>query len=65
MEGIMRVTAVAAVAIAILIVGLSLRPTPHATAAASEQANAQMDPHALQSTVGSNTLPAQHFADPF
>jgi len=61
----MRVVAVAVTTIAIIILGLSWRPTPHATAAAPEQANAQMDPHALQSTVGSNTLPAQHFADPF
>jgi uncharacterized membrane protein len=60
----MRVTTAAVVAIAILIVGLSLRPTPHATAAAPE-ANAQIDPHAMQSTIGSNTLPAQQFADPF
>jgi uncharacterized protein len=61
----MRAIAVAVVTIAILVIGLSLRPTPHATAAAPEQARVQIDPHALQSSVRANPLPAQNFADPF
>jgi len=61
----MRVTAVAIMTIAIIVMGLSLRPAPHATAAAPEQARVQIDPYALQSTVNPKSLPHQDFGDPF
>jgi hypothetical protein len=61
MEGFMRVVAVAVTTIAIIILGLSWRPTPHATAAAPEQARVQIDPHALQSTVDAKTLPSHDY----
>jgi hypothetical protein len=61
----MRVTAVAVTTIAIIIVGLSLRPTPHATAAAPEQARVQIDPNALQSTVSVKSLPSPDYGDLF
>jgi hypothetical protein len=61
----MRVTAVAVMTIAIIVMGLSLRPAPHATAAAPEQTRVQIDPDALQSTINPNSLPSQDFADPF
>ena len=40
----MRVIAVTAATIAMFLMGLTLRPTPSATAALTEQANAQIDP---------------------
>ena len=47
----MRVIAVTVATIAILLMGLTVRPTPYATAASPEQASAQIDPHALQVTI--------------
>jgi hypothetical protein len=57
----MRVIAVAVATIAIIIVGLSFRHTPHATASSPETARALMDPGAMHSTVGAKSLPSQHF----
>ena len=57
----MRAIAVAVTTIAIIIVGLSLRPTPHATAGSPEQARALMDPSGLQGTVGTKSLPSQDY----
>jgi len=57
----MRVIAVAVVTIAVISVGLSLRPTPHATAGSPEAARAVMDPGAMQTTVGAKSLPSRYF----
>ena len=56
-ETYMRVVAVTVLAIAIIAMGLALRPTPSATAAVTEQASNQVDPYALQSTPETNALP--------
>lgn len=56
----MRAIAVAVATIAIIIVGLSFRPTPHATASSPEAARALVDPGAMQTT-GAKSLPSQHF----
>ena len=60
----MRVIAVAVATIAILAMGLTLRPTPSATAALPAQASAQIDPYALQSTIDIWSLPEQNTGDP-
>jgi hypothetical protein len=57
----MRVIAVAVATIAIIIVGLSFRPTPHATAGSPEAARALVDPGAMHTTVDVKSLPSQHF----
>jgi Bacterial regulatory helix-turn-helix protein, lysR family len=44
MEAFMRVVAIAVITAAIIITGLTLRPTPPATAAALNQARVQIDP---------------------
>ncbi len=64
MEANMRVIAVTVVTIAILVMGLTLRPTPSATAALPEQASAQIDPYALQLTIDIESLPQQDTGDP-
>jgi hypothetical protein len=56
MEAFMRVVAIAIITAAIIITGLTLRPTPPATAAAPNQARVQIDPYALQSTVNAKSL---------
>ena len=61
----MRVIAVAVTTLVIIIVGLSLRPTPHATAAGSEQARAHIDPDALHGAVGVKSIPNQEVGDYF
>lgn len=53
----MRVVAVTAVAIAVLMMGLVLSQTPDATAAQNDRANAQIDPQALQVTIDIKSLP--------
>jgi DNA-binding transcriptional LysR family regulator len=55
----MRVVAVTILAIAIIAVGLALRPTPSATAAVTDQTSNQIDPYALQSMIGTKALPWQ------
>jgi hypothetical protein len=57
----MRVIVLAVTTIAIIIVGLSIRPTPHATAGLPEAARPLMDPDAMQTTVGTKSLPSQYF----
>lgn len=64
MEANMRVIAVTVATIAILVMGLTLRPTPSATAALPEQASAQIDPSALQLTIDIESLPKQDTGDP-
>jgi hypothetical protein len=64
MEANMRVIAVTVVTIAILVMGLTLRPTPFATAALPEPASAQIDPYALQLTIDIKSLPKQDIGDP-
>ena len=60
----MRVIAVTVVTLAILLMGLTLRPTPSATAALPEQASAQIDPYALLRTIDIKSLPEQNTGDP-
>ena len=55
----MRVVAVTILAIAIIAVGLALRPTPFATAAVTDQTSNQIDPYALQSATDVKALPWQ------
>jgi hypothetical protein len=57
----MRLIAVAVATIAIIIVGLSFRHAPHATAGSPEAARALMDPGAMHTAVGAKSLPSQHF----
>lgn len=56
METTMRVLAIGIATIAIVLMGLTLRPTPEATAAMSG-VSAGVDPAALQSTIDPKTLP--------
>lgn len=63
MEANMRIIAVTVVTIAILAMGLTLRPAPSATAAPPEQASAQIDPYALQLTIDIRSLPKQDTGD--
>ena len=66
MEASMRATVVAVTTIALILLGLALRPTPSATAGAPELARTQMSPYALQSADGVKSLPTQQqTADPF
>ena len=58
-ETFMRVVAITVLAIAIVAMGLALRPAPSATAAVTEQTSNQVDPYAMQSTVGVQALPQQ------
>ena len=60
-EAFMRVTAVSLVIIAVLAIGgFTVRHTMQsATAAPPEQAKAQIDPHALQLTIDTKSLPEQ------
>ena len=58
----MRVVAVTVAMIAILVMALTLRPTPSATAAMPAQASAQIDPYALQTTIDIRSLPEQNTA---
>jgi DNA-binding transcriptional LysR family regulator len=58
-ETYMRVVAVTVLAIAIIAMGLALRPTPSATAGVPEQMSNQVDPYALQSTIDAKALPWQ------
>jgi len=60
----MRVISVAAVMIAILAAGQFLRPAPHATASPPDQADAAIDPYALQLTIDIKSLPEQETGDP-
>jgi hypothetical protein len=61
-----RVMAVSVVTIGILLIGgLTLRPRPSATAAAPEQAKAQIDTHALQLKMDIKSLPEQKLGDLF
>lgn len=67
MEAVMRVAAITAIAIALVITALAIRPTPHATAAAPDQARAQapaqVDPYTLHSQVNTKSLPDQDIKD--
>jgi hypothetical protein len=63
MEAIMRVAAIAAVAIVFAITALTIRPTPHATAAAPDQTRAQINPYALHSGINPKSLPDQDVRD--
>lgn len=58
-ETFMRVAAVTFFAIAIMAMGLALRPSPSAVAAMTGQTNIQIDPYALQSTTEAKGLPQQ------
>jgi hypothetical protein len=58
-EAFMRVIAVTILGIAIIAIGLALRPTPFATAAVTDQPGNQIDPYALQSMIGARSLPQQ------
>ena len=62
-EANMRVVAVTVAMIAILVMALTLRPTPSATAAMPAQASAQIDPYALQTTIDIRSLPEQNTGD--
>jgi beta-phosphoglucomutase-like phosphatase (HAD superfamily) len=62
-EANMRVIAVTIATIAILAMGLALRPTPSATAALPAQASAEIDPYTLQITVDRKSLPEQSTGD--
>lgn len=53
-EAFMRYLAVTVFLVAIVATGLALRPTPSATAAVTDN---QIDPYALQSTIGTKALP--------
>jgi DNA-binding transcriptional LysR family regulator len=63
MEAIMRVAAIAVIAIVLVITALTIRPTPHATAAAPDQARVQIDPYALHSRINPKSLPDQDVRD--
>jgi Bacterial regulatory helix-turn-helix protein, lysR family len=56
-EAHMRVIAVSVATLAILMLGLALRPTPSATVALPEQASARIDPYALELTIDIKFLP--------
>ncbi len=56
-ETYMRIVAVTVLAVAIVALGLALRPTPHATAAVTDPSINQIDPYALQSTPVAKMLP--------
>jgi hypothetical protein len=58
-ETYMRVVAITILAIAVIAMGLALRPTPSATAAVSQPASNLVDPYAMQSTTDIRTLPWQ------
>ena len=59
----MRVVAVTAVTIAVLMMGLALSQTPDATAAQNDRTSAQIDPQALQVTIDIKSLPEQTTGD--
>jgi hypothetical protein len=59
MEANMRVIAVSVATISILVMGLTLRPTPSATAALP----AQIDPYAMQTKIDFRSLPEQNAGD--
>ncbi|MFZ0104667.1 MAG: LysR family transcriptional regulator [Pseudolabrys sp.] len=63
MEVIMRVLTVTAIAVVLVITALAIRPAPHATAAAPDQARVQVDPYALHSRVNTKSLPDQGVRD--
>jgi hypothetical protein len=63
MEVIMRVLAVTVIAVVLVITALAIRPVPHATAAAPDQARVQVDPYALHSRVNTKSLPDQGVRD--
>lgn len=63
MVAIMRAAAVAVIAVAIVIGAFTLRPTPHATAAAPDQARSEVDPYTMHSKVDAKALPDQHVRD--
>lgn len=59
----MRVVAIAVITFAIILTGLTMRPTPPATAAAPGQALVQVDPYELQSTASAKSLRNQDISD--
>ena len=61
----MRVMAMAVVTIAIVLIGLTLRPAPPATVAPPEWPSAQIDPYTLQLTIDTKSLPEQNTGDLF
>ena len=61
----MRLIAVAALAIAILVSGLISHSGPRATASAPEQAGVTIDPDAIQSTIDTKSMPEQQVSDLF
>ena len=63
MEVVMRVVTGIAIAIVLVITALTIRPAPHATAAAPDQARVQVDPYALHSRVNTKSLPDQDARD--
>lgn len=58
-ETYMRVVAATVLVIAIMAMGLALRPSPSAIAAMTDQPSNQVDPYALQSTTAMKGLPQQ------
>jgi hypothetical protein len=62
-EAIMRLAAIAVVAIVLVMAALTIRPAHHATAAAPDQARVQIDPYALHSGVNKKSLPDQEVRD--
>src|SRR4029077_6774520 len=63
MEVIMRVLAVTAIAVVLVIAAFTIRPAPHATAAAPDQARVQIEPYALHSRANTKSLPDQDVRD--
>lgn len=58
-ETYMRVVAITILAIAVVAIGLALRPTQSATATVSQPTSNLIDPYAMQSTTDIRTLPWQ------
>jgi len=65
MEAFMRLIAVAALAIAILVSGMVSYSAPRATASAPEQAGVTIDTNAIQSTIDTKSMPEQQVSDLF
>ncbi len=59
----MRVLAITVMTLALISAGLTLRPTPPATAAANGQTLVQVDPYGMQSTVSAKSLRSQDISD--
>src|SRR5262249_4850421 len=62
-EAIMRVALVAVVAVVVAITALTIRPAPHATAAAPGKTGVQINPYTLHSGINPKSLPDQDISD--